>query len=176
MNSMFRKLRPGLALILATFLLLATSALVWFTHQTTVEWRRATRMSVERRASEVLVLLAAALEHDMTGAQTSVRLPLNQQILAVDPPYDLAERFGRAFARFPYPESFFTWRVTAAEGGALYVFNRSDRQPAWDCGERSQDPYPVVTLKDPPALRPLIALAKRQAEYGAGFVVLESPI
>ena len=39
---------------------------------------------------------------------------------------ELADEIAKAFARFPYPDSFFSW---TNEG--LYAFNRADRPPSW---------------------------------------------
>ncbi len=155
---------------------LATTALVGLGYRATREWQRTARLSSEQRASEVLTLLATALDRDMKGAQVSVLVPLNQQTLVLDPPYDLAERFARAFARFPYPESFFAWRGGDDRAPRAYFFNRSDRPPRWDAADRSADPYPVTTLRDPVAPHALVVEALRRAEAGARFGLFEITI
>ena len=103
--------RAGLALSLALLLALATGTLFWLAYRAATRSEQATRMAVDRRSGEVLVLVIAALERDMKGVQTSVLLPIDHRSLVPDPPYDLADRFARAFAQFPYPESFFTWNA-----------------------------------------------------------------
>jgi len=155
---------------------LATAALVALGYYATREWQRMARRSSDQRASEMLTLVATALDRDMKGAQVSVLVPLNQQTLKLDPPYDLAERFARAFARFPYPESFFAWRGSDSGPQAAYFFNRSDRAPRWDTSDSTANPYPVAILRDPPAPQALIAEALHRAERGARFELFEISI
>lgn len=163
-------------LTLTIALLLATTTLVWFGYRATREWELSTRQLTERRASEVLALLVAALTRDMKGVQLSVLVPINQEVLRSDPPHDLREVFARAFARFPYPESFVVWTATGAADGRTYVFNRADRPPPWETGRPTEDPYPVVLRRDPAALRPLILEARALAAHGKRFALVESQV
>lgn len=162
-------------LALGVSLVLAMCAMLWLGYRATVEWQRSTLMSVERRGNELLILLAAALDHDMKGAQR-ILLSVNEPILNLDPPHDLADRFASAFARFPYPQSFFSWKATADSDGVTYFFNRSDRPPPWGAVDRSRDPFPVVTVRDPPAVRGLVAAARARAADGATFAVFETDV
>lgn len=161
---------PGAGLAIATF------AVVWFGYLATREWQRNAGQLVERRASEALVLLLAALNKDMKGAQVSVLTPINEIALAHDPPHEFREACARAFARFPYPESFFLWTDTGSAEGRTYFFNRADRPPAWDPGTSSLDPYPVVILRDPSAGRDLVRKARLQAAGGRRFAVIEADV
>jgi signal transduction histidine kinase len=167
---------PGIALALAGSLILPILALVFFAQRTVAEWRQATEQSINRRASEVLLLLATALEQDMSGVQRSVLLPINEHLLMLDPPHDLLERFSRAFARFPYPESFFAWRSSDEPSGVTYFFNRLDRHAPWDHEVRPEEPYPVVTLRDPEAVRAIVTTARRLGAHGTTFVTFESDV
>jgi two-component system phosphate regulon sensor histidine kinase PhoR len=162
-------LTPGL------FLVLITGAILWLGFRATREWQRSTLVSVERRGNEVLVLLSAALDYDMKGAQTFL-LSINEPMLNLDPPYDLADRFARAFARFPYPEYFFAWKSTRDGAGDTYFFMRSDRFPSWAPVDREDDTFPVVIRRDPEPLRPLIEAARLQAVAGTPFAFFESEI
>ena len=98
---------------LAAALMAATLALSWFGYRATREWEQNAALLVQRRGSEVLALLIAALNKDMKGAQVSLLTPLNAELLAPDPPHDLREMCARMFARFPYPESCFLWFADA---------------------------------------------------------------
>jgi signal transduction histidine kinase len=151
-------------------------ALVWFGYRATREWQRSAVQLVERRAAEVLALLAAGLNRDMKGTQVSVLVPINQEALQMDPPHDLRQVFARAFARFPYPESFFVWRETPTSGGFTYFFNRADRPPAWDPGPFTPDPYPVVLARNPAEPADLIARVRAQAVSGRTFALVETKI
>jgi two-component system, OmpR family, phosphate regulon sensor histidine kinase PhoR len=169
----FRSL--GLALM-AGGLCIATLALVWLAYNATLESRRGARLLLEQRAAEQLALLGAGLMQDMKGAQATVLSTLAPAQLATDPPYDVADVFARGFARFPYPESFFAWTSAGASDGLTYVFNRADRPPAWHASEPLVGPYPVVVLRDPDGLRPVIEGARQQARYSRSVSVFETDV
>lgn len=166
-----RWLGPALAALLCA----ATASLVWLGYRATREWQRSTALLTEQRAEAMLALLSGALSRDMKGAHVSVLLPLDGDALAADPPYDLRDSFARAFARFPYPESFFAWKATASGEGNTWFFHRSDRPPAWD--DPTPGPYyPVTMVRDPPAARDLVARARGHAEHGRRFAVFETEL
>jgi two-component system phosphate regulon sensor histidine kinase PhoR len=101
----------------------------------------------------------------------------------------------RTFARFPYPESFVLWKNTSLrqgsgearrsalgaeaagqDAGETFVFNRADRPPPWETRPSSDDPFPVVLLRDPPALAPLVAAVRKGATAASPFIMLEQSI
>ena len=152
-------------------------ALVWFGYRATREWQRSAAQLVEQRATEVLALLIAGLNRDMKGAQVSVLVPINQESLRAGSPNDLRELFARAFARFPYPESFFVWRNAEPGSSELtYFFNRADRPPSWETGSSSPDPYPVVLAGDPGLAKTFVDLARAEAASGRTFALVETTI
>jgi signal transduction histidine kinase len=209
--------RPSGILVFATGLSLATVALIWLAWTANGEMRRSTGLLLERRASEVLALTSAALNRDMKGAWLSVLVPLDATAVREDPPYDLLQLTSRAFARFPYPESFIVWTASEAQpvssehersgfaslgtilagpasttpprtqrvagtpaGGAssepvgrTYAFNRSDRPLPWDASDRKTEPYPVTLVRNPPALEPLVARIRQDAQYRRRFALVE---
>jgi signal transduction histidine kinase len=154
----------------------ATMALVWFGYVATREWRSGTNLLVERRASEALALVRAALSADMKGAWITAIVPFNTTNLDEDPPYSMFQVAARTFARFPYPESFVLWKHTGREEGETFVFNRADRPPPWETRPSSDDPFPVVLHRDPPALAGLVAAVRRHATAASPFIMLEQPI
>ena len=115
-------------MIFVVALFAATVALVSFGYVATREWRSGTDLLLERRANEALALVRAALSADMKGAWITTLVPFNASMLDDDPPYVMFQVSARAFARFPYPESFVLWKSGADEEGSTYVFNRADRQ------------------------------------------------
>ena len=141
----------------------ATIALVWFGYVATREWRSGTNLLVERRANEALALVRAALSLDMKGAWITAIVPFNTTNLDEDPPYSMFQVAARTFAKFPYPESFVLWKHNGNEDGATYVFSRADRPPPWETRLSSDDPFPVVLLRDPPALAELVAAVRTHA-------------
>jgi signal transduction histidine kinase len=173
----------------------ATVALVWFGYVATREWRVGTNLLLERRANEALALVRAALSADMKGAWITAIVPFNTTNLDEDPPYSMFQVAARTFARFPYPESFVLWKHTrlregfgearrsasgaTADGrddGATYVFNRADRPPPWETRPSSDDPFPVVLVRDPAALAGLVAAVRKHATAASPFIMLEQPV
>jgi signal transduction histidine kinase len=154
----------------------ATMGLVWFGYVATREWRSGTNLLVERRANEALALVRAALSADMKGAWITAIVPFNTANLDEDPPYSMFQLAARTFARFPYPESFVLWKHTGPGAGDTYVFNRADRPPPWETRPSSDDPFPVVLLRDPPALTGLVEAVRQHAHAASPFIMLELPI
>jgi signal transduction histidine kinase len=154
----------------------ATVGLVWFGYVATREWRSGTNLLLERRANEALALVKAALSADMKGAWSTAIVPFNATNLDEDPPYSMFQVAARTFARFPYPESFVLWKNTGRGDGDTYVFNRADRPPPWDTRPSSDDPFPVVLVKDPAALSGLVAAVRQRATASSPFIMLERPI
>ncbi|MFN8066143.1 MAG: HAMP domain-containing sensor histidine kinase [Vicinamibacterales bacterium] len=155
-------------LLFAIGLALATGLTFWLGLRATREWQRSTRAAAETRANEVAALLTVALERDMKGGQVSVLVPFNEALVN-SPPYELADRFARGFARFPYLDSFYVWSEKGGPDGSTYVFNRADRRPRWASEGPPEDPFPVVFRRDPAALRPLVVRARDEAEQGLRF-------
>jgi two-component system phosphate regulon sensor histidine kinase PhoR len=155
---------------------LATLALVWFGYVATREWRSGANLLVERRANEALALVRAALSADMKGAWITAIVPFNTTNLDEDPPYSMFQVSARTFARFPYPESFVLWKNTGRAEGNTYVFNRADRPPPWVTRASSDDPFPVVLLRDPDALAGLVAAIRHEATDASPFIMLERAI
>ena len=117
------------AWIFALALCGATVALVWLGYITTREWRAGTDQLLERRQAEALSLVGNALNGDMRGVWTTVIVPINSLAIEQEPPLDFFQITARAFARFPYPESFIVWKRNGSDAGVTYAFNRTDRQP-----------------------------------------------
>mgnify|MGYP006275600895 CR=1 FL=1 len=168
------RLPTVMAFVVAMFA--ATVALVWFGYVATREWRDGTTLLLDRRASEALALVRAALSADMKGAWITTLVPFNAAMLDEDPPYDMFQVSARAFARFPYPESFVLWKRSGRDDGDTYVFNRADRPPPWDTRPSSDDPFPVVLVRDPAPLAGLVAAVRREATATSPFIMLERPV
>src|SRR5262245_50897696 len=156
------KIRSYYIQIVAALLVLATILLMWFGYRATSEWQRSTRLVVDRRTVEVLYLMVTALIRDMRAVQSQVLPQLNPSTndAEID---ELADAISNAFARFPYPDSFFCWTGNLDSSGVLYVFNRTDRPPAWQAGGVQSTEFPTTLLKDPPELVDLTRLLRKQA-------------
>jgi signal transduction histidine kinase len=155
-------------LLFSAGLAIATGLTFWLGLIATRAWQRSTREAAETRANEVAALLTVALERDMKGGQISVLVPFNEALVN-SPPYELADRFARGFARFPYLESFYVWTERGGPDGATYVFNRADRKPRWDTAPPPEDPFPVVFRRDPAPLAEIVGRSRMEASEGLRF-------
>src|SRR5881398_2024771 len=118
------RLGPPAPLLFAVGLALVTGLTFWLGVRATQEWQRSTLEAADTRANEVAALLTVALERDMKGGQVSVLVPFNEALVN-SPPYELADRFARGFARFPYLESFYVWTERCGPDGTTSVFSRA---------------------------------------------------
>ena len=73
------------------------------------EWERTATLLAERHAQEGADLLALALTRDMRGAQESVLSSQDWLDSTPNGSGDVSNLVASTFARFPYPEVFFTW-------------------------------------------------------------------
>jgi signal transduction histidine kinase len=160
---------------LAAALIIATALLGWFGYRATSEWQHSTRLLVERRAVEVSTLTITALSRDMRGAQSQV-LPQIDPLSSSVEPYALRDEIEKAFVRFPYVESFFTWSANGNGFGSLYLFTRADRPPAWSRETGATAEFPVTVVKNPQELAEFIPAIIRQASFRARSVIFETTI
>jgi len=154
----------------------ATVALVWYGYVATREWRSGTNLLVEQRANEAFALVRVALSANMKGAWITAIVPFNTTVLDEEPPYSLFQVSARTFPQYPYAESFVLWKHTGREDGETYVFNRAERPPPWETRPSSDDPFPVVLLRDPPAVAGLVAAVRKNATAASPFIMLEQSI
>ncbi len=135
--------------VLSVGLFAATAALVVLGYRATGQWVESARLLVERRAENALTLLTTALARDMEGAQELILRPIQSETLTQSATYELTRRVAQAFARFPYPESFFAWTAGAGTAEELTFFNRTDRPPPWGEVAAMTNPFPVTVVDDP---------------------------
>lgn len=128
---------------LAVGMCVSISVLTWFGYRGIREWQRSSALLVERRANEAADLLVKALTRDMHAVQRSVLSSPDWNAFMLDPPYDVSNVVASAFARYPYPESFFAARG-ALTPDSLMFFTRSDRPPSWVSREAGPNRFPVA--------------------------------
>lgn len=88
--------------------------------------RNAMRLA-ERTAQQAADLLADALTRDMQAVQITVLRSPDWDAFTPDRSYVVRLLVASAFARYPYPESFFAWRRQHA---SVVFFTRADRRPS----------------------------------------------
>ena len=146
--------------------------LSWFGYRAIVEWRNSSLLVAERRTSEAADLLLEALIRDMRGVQQSILTSTQWLEFSPDRPYEPSNLVAGAFARYPYPESFFVWRGEP-DPARLVFFNRSDRPPAWALGRSDTSRFPVVTEHDSKVASQLQEQILRAVLRGRRFAAFE---
>src|SRR5262249_8049684 len=161
--------------IIAVLLVAATILLMWFGYRAISEWQRSTREVVNRRTVEVLYLAVTALIRDMRSVQSQVLFQLNPATNDAEM-YELSDEIAKAFARFPYPDSFFSWTGNAQGKGELHVFNRADRPPDWHKAGIPTTDFPMTLLKNPEEFSNTIHQLREQASLRTRFIVFETEL
>ncbi|MGH9162393.1 MAG: sensor histidine kinase, partial [Vicinamibacteraceae bacterium] len=160
----------GIAVAMA--IALVTLAVVGY--RATREWQRSSARLVERRAEESAELLAKALTRDMRAAQALVLASRDWNPLSATSLTDMSDLVAAAFARYPYPESFFEWHQ--ASDRPMVFFNRADRPPPWMPKERRSDRYPVVLITDPALAATLVNRIGQDAATGRRYSVFDATL
>jgi hypothetical protein len=123
-------------------LVLGSAATLWLAYTATYQWRQNTELLLERKTEEELTLAHTSVIRDMRGAQAAMLTVPREQLL--DPaPHDLMQTCARIFAKYPYPESVFSWRPDEAGLPIVLVFDRADRPPPWRVNPGATRSFPV---------------------------------
>jgi signal transduction histidine kinase len=161
--------------IITALVIVATILLMWFGYSATSESQRSATAIANRRAGDALYLIFTALSRDMRGAESQI-LPQLDPLSEESQLYELDDQIAKAFAQFPYPDSFFSWTPTSNGTGRLYVFNRADRPPAWCDTEMEHRGFPTTVLKDPAALAGIAPVLRKQASLHTAVILFETNI
>jgi signal transduction histidine kinase len=129
----------------------------------------------ERHAQESADMLALALTRDMRGAQEAVLSSQDWSESMQDGAYDLSTTVASAFARFPYPEVFFSWDGVGTEG-SVHFFGRPDRLPLWMVALSRGRALPVVSGTAPTVTDRLLARVAVDIAQRRRFSVFDLPI
>jgi two-component system phosphate regulon sensor histidine kinase PhoR len=158
---------------LAAFVCAGVVALAWVAHYAADEWTRASAELVEQRGLETADLVVTALARDMRAVQVSVLDGRDWNAETLRAPHLMNAAVQSAFARYPYPEVFFTWHQSAASPMFL---SRNDRRPGWLPDDEEEITYPVEILSAPAAAQSLFSrlradMSARQA-YSLSDIVI----
>ncbi len=114
----------------AVGLCLSVAVLTWFGLRAIRQWRQSSVLLMQQRADEAASILATALTRDMQAVQRRVLASGDWLGYLQDSPSDLSSVAASAFARYPYPDTFFAIR-NSHDPAAMLFFTRTDRMPAW---------------------------------------------
>ena len=137
-----------LTALLAVAVCLGIATLLGFGYRATREWQRSSEMLITRETSESADMLVTAVTRDMRGAHSRILANRDWGELSLESLTDTSDQVATAFARYPYPESFFSWQHNSPHG--VVFFNRSNRLPAWMPPPAQRDVYPVTLIRNPP--------------------------
>ena len=129
--------------------------LFWFGYHAIEGWRTSSVLLVERRSAEAADLLVDALTRDMRGVHDSLLVSRQWDQFTADRPFEMSGFVASAFARYPYPESFFAWRAGQPVDTVAF-FNRSNRRPSWMTSNPSPSRFPVLVEYEPAVARMLM--------------------
>jgi signal transduction histidine kinase len=151
-----------LTALLAVAVCLGIATLLGFGYRATREWQRSSELLIERDTEESADLLVTAVTRDMRGAHSRVLANRDWGELSLESLGDTSEQVATAFARYPYPESFFSWQHDSPHG--VVFFNRANRYPPWMPQPTEPHRYPVALVTNPPAAD---ALQQKVAAFSA---------
>jgi signal transduction histidine kinase len=160
---------------MASGICVSVALLSWFGYRAIKDSQRSSSLLLERRTSDAVDLLLLALSRDMRGVQDSVLMSSVWNVDMLEPPYDITTTVASAFARYPYPESFYGWRGKFFSP-SLVFFNRLDRGPAWSDHVAQSGRFPVVVQRDPPILEQVMIGIERNRVHGGDISVFELEI
>jgi signal transduction histidine kinase len=138
-------------------------------------WRHSATLLAEQRAVETADRLATVLSRDMRGVQTTVLASAQWDQFMLDPPFDVRTTAASAFARYPYPESFFAWSSQATPETVVFL-DRADRRPPWMHGDAGPTRFPVVVEYEPGVAEALLARIRQDADLGRRYSAFETTI
>ena len=144
-------------------------------YRATREWEEGVSARTAHQTEESADLILKAISRDMHGAQAMIRAnrDWDAPVPADSADLDMTEQVATIFARYPYPESFFTWR---GEPHGIIFFSRSTRLPPWMSQQSRATDSPISTVVDPPIgqqvrerLLSTIAAQQRYAVFDTEF-------
>ena len=133
--------------LLTLIVFLGITVLLTWEYRVTRVSQQGMAVRIARQNEETANLIIKAITRDMRGAQTSI---LANRDWDAPPPVgsslDMTAQVATTFARYPYPESFFTWR-----GGnhSIVFFSRTTRLPQWMPRPNPMLNSPITTAVDP---------------------------
>ena len=162
----------GLANWMAAGVCVSVALLTWFGYHAIREWQRSSSLLVERRADAAADVVVTALTRDMEAVQKLVLSSPDWDVFMLDPPYDVRTMVASAFARYPYPESFFAARDAQTAAGMIF-FIRSNRPPAWAPYDAGANRFPVAVRSVPAVAGPILARLRADAANGRRFSIFQ---
>ena len=124
-------------------------ALLFSGYRATRDWQQGIVTRIVHQNEESADLIIKAITRDMRGAQAMIlaNRDWDAPLPAEEAGFDITEQVATTFARYPYPESFFTWR--GKQHGMIF-FSRTTRVPPWMAPQEQTLDSPISVVVDPP--------------------------
>jgi signal transduction histidine kinase len=166
---MLRANRSRIVTSLAVGMCASASVLTWYGYRVTRQWQQSSLALAQQQAGQTADLLVTALTRDMHAVQRLVLPSDDWNRFLQQSPYDLKNAVASAFARYPYPESFFVAHDLTADD--LMFLARSNRPPPWASGRSNSDRFPVTEVTDPRLAQLLVERIQPDVENGQRFAI-----
>jgi hypothetical protein len=130
------------------FVFVGITVLLFFGYRITRDWQQGVAARITHQNEENATLIMTAITHDMRGVQARILANRDWDApLPDESARDMTEQVATTFARYPYTESFFTWR---GEHDKMLFFIQAGRVPAWMSQQIAVVNSPIVLVFDPP--------------------------
>jgi signal transduction histidine kinase len=157
--------------LLALAVCLGILTLLTFAYRATRAWQRSSQQLIERDTEDGVNLLVTALTRDMQGVHTRLLANREWSGLPSQSVSEISIQVATAFARYPYPDSFFTWRANSDRG--IVFLHRANRFPSWIPQPDQLHRTPVTVMIDPPGSAELRRTIDAHAASRFQYVVLD---
>jgi len=157
---------------LAALLCCGVGVLAWFGYRAANEWRRNSEKLIASREIEIGRTLRINLGPDMRAVEGALLSSPDWEAVPLQTPEQIAERLGRIFSRYAYPEVFFLWHVKSP----MVFFVRRDRMPAWLTSTENQEHSHVVITEATAAEAQLAKRLVTDLTNGSEYSIFETRI
>src|SRR2546421_10701104 len=148
------------------------AVLAWFGYRAANEWRRNSEKLIASREIEIGRTLRINLGPDMRAVEAAMLSSPDWGAVPLQRPEEMAERLGRTFSRYSYPEVFFLWHVKSP----MVFFARRDRTPAWLSSIENTANAPVLLRQSPAAEAELTERLLTGLKNGSEYSIFESRV
>ena len=157
---------------LAALVCCGVAVLAWFGYRAANEWRRNSEKLIASREIEIGRTLRINLGPDMRAVEAAMLSSPDWEAVPRQTPKEIAERLGRTFSRYSYPEVFFLWHVKSP----IVFFARRDRMPAWLRSAGNTLNSPVVITQGPAAEGDVTERLLTDLNNGSEYSIFETRI
>lgn len=157
---------------LAFAVVISAIGLAWLGYRAIREWQQQATLLAQRSADAAVDLLVTGITRDMRAVQMSVLGSLRLDGMRPGATLDL-NALNSAFARYPYPDAFFSGRMGRDAENTLTFYHRADRPPLWLAHDVDNTTFPVLRDVQPAASARLVARFQRDAVEGKRFATFD---